>query len=399
MNKENHNTDFDFDFASGGEVATLESFLEDDDLGGGDNSDNLDLGGGDDTNLSEEEIAAAEAADIDLGGGDEDGDDAPEGDDKNKDKDSSFNIDLNGDDDDTPLPSGDLNYKSVIKKLVDSKLWDEIEAFETEDGEVSFEEMDIDEETFVEIFKAKLEENNERLTEDKISTKKVSDFTKKLIEIESNGGNVQQALASYQTYKSPLEGLDFSKESDQQAAVYMKYQAKGLEDKEIVDLIKTYQTNGQLEEKALEAKKDIETAFDNQMEAINQQAIDAKEKQKEALKTYKSTLSESLKSFELTDSFRKKIVDVASKPDENGKFELDSLYSEMRQDPEKSAELVLFLTNKEEYIKQITENTKRESQIDTMKKIKLVSKGKSSVKIDKNNKRNSDKNFVDLNDI
>ncbi|MDC7249865.1 MAG: hypothetical protein PQJ49_08125 [Sphaerochaetaceae bacterium] len=393
MITETDNKDFDFDFGGGGEIASLESFLEDDDIQPPTNTDDLDLSGGDDT--PDVDKPDVDKPDIDLEGDD----------DKDKDKDKkkpegSFDIDLTGgDDDDNPPITSNLNYKNVIQKLVDEKLWDGIDAFETEDGEVAFEDMDIDEETFVEIFKQKLEENNSSLTANKISTDKVSDFTKKLIEIESNGGNVQQALASYQAYKSPLEGLDFSKESDQQAAIYLKYQAKGLEDKDIVELIKTYESNGELEAKAVEAKTEVEAAFNKQMEAINQQAIDNKERQKEALKQYRDTLSNSLKEFELTDSYRKKILDVASKQDDNGKFELDTIYSQMRQDPEKSAELVLFLTNKEEYIKQITEQAKRENQLDTMRKIKLINKGKSSVKIDPKKNKNSDKNFVDINDI
>lgn len=405
MISETDNNDFDFDFSSGGEIASLDSFLEDDDIKK-EETPNLDLGG-DDEVLTPEQIAAAEAAKIDLGGGDEGkSEEELEAEAKAKEEEEAakLEIDLGGDEneeeeEEIPLETGDLNYKNVIQKLVAEKLWDGIDAFEVDGEEVSFEDMDIDEDTFVEIFKAKLEENNSSLTANKVSTEKISDFTQKLIEIESNGGNVQQALESYQTYKNPLEGLDFSKESDQQAAIYLKYQAKGLDDKDILGLIKTYQTNGELENKAVEAKADLEGAFNKQMEAINQQAIDRKEQKKEALKNYRTTLGESLKTFELTDSYRKKILDVASKEDKDGRFQLDVLYNEMRQDPTKSAELVLFLTNREEYLKQITENVKRESQLDTMKKIKLVNKGKSSVKIDKNKNKNSDKNFVDLNDI
>lgn len=398
---ETNSFDIEVDFSSEdskGQIGSIESFLDDEDL-----LDNPELKDeskngygedipiddeGDDTPEEEEddtpiidEESSEEGGEEGEEGGEDEGDDTPE--------------------EDKSTEESSLNYKSIITKLVESKLWDGIDAFETEEGEqISFEDMDIDEDTFIEIFKQKTQEEKTKALENKVSTDGISDFTQKLIEIEKNGGDVQQALESYQRFKNPIEGLDLSKESDQQAALYLKYQSKGLEDSEIVRIIQGFKSEGVLEEKAVEAKTQIETAFTKQMEAINQQAVERKTQQKEAIKKYRNTLGEELKQFQLNESYKRKLLDLATKEGKDGRFELDNLYSELRKDPAKAAELVLFLTNKEEYLKQVTEVVRRQDKLDTMKTIKLVKKGKSSnVTIKPKEDKSKNKNFIDLEEI
>ena len=387
----NTNNDLNFDFSSqgGSGLVTIDSFLDIDDI-----------------NTPSGEVEETGVVDLDLtnlGNIVESDEHTPnvtnptEVVEEVKPNPSSIDIEL---DDTIEITESGLDYKSVINKLVDSKLWQPIEGFEAEDGtEIPFDEVDIDEETFIDIFKQKLDEEKTKLNEGKVSVEGVSEFTKKLIEIEKNGGNVQQALESYQMYKHPLDGLDLSREEDQQAAVYLKFQAAGLKDKEIIDVIKAYKSNGELEDKANEAKLELDSAFEQQLSALNQEAIDRKTQQKEALKTYRNDLGENLKTFEVNDTYRRKLLDIASKEDTNGRFELDNIYSEKRRNPKEAAELVLFLTDKEEYIKQVTKEVVRERDLGTMKKLKLVTKGaKSSIKID-TKEDNKDKNFLDLKDI
>lgn len=381
----NTNNDLEFDFSSqgGSGLVTIDSFLDIEDVPtpeGNEPTATVDL---DLTNLvnTEEEVETPISTEVE----------------EIKPQASAIEIET---DETIEINENTLDYKSVISKLVDSKIWQPIEAFEAEDGtEIPFDEVEIDEETFIDIFKQKLDEEKTKLNEGKVSVEGVSEFTKKLIEIEKNGGNVQQALESYQTYKHPLDGLDLSREEDQQAAVYLKFQAAGLKDKEIIDVIKAYKANGELEEKATEAKTELDSAFEQQLTALNQEAIDRKTQQKEALKTYRDGLGDSLKVFEVNDTYRKKLLDIASKEDKNGRFELDNIYSEKRRNPQEAAELVLFLTDKEEYLKQMTEKIRREDKLDTMKRFKLVTKGsKSSIKID-TKEDNKDRNYLDLKDI
>ena len=389
MENQNSNVDFNLDFSSdgGGQVATLESFLENDvidkpiDKHVDDVIDSLIDDKDKVIDKPVDDITVDKPIDKPV-------------DDITVDK----PIDKPVDDVIDSLIDSGLDYKKVISKLVESKLWEGIEAFETEDGEVAFEDMNIDEDTFIQIWKQKDAETKSKLTENKVSINDMSDLTKKLIDIDKNGGDVRQALESYDTYKNPLEQLDLTDKSDQQTAIYLKLQAKGLDDKSIVDVIKAYDSSGKLEEKALEAKQDLEVAFESQMEAIKQEGIERDKIQKDALKKYKNDLSNNISKFSLKESYKKKVIDIATKPDENGKFKLDDIYSQIRQDPSKAADLVLFLTDKEEYIKQTIENEKRDINLSTMKKFKLISKGKSNVKIDVE-ETNKNKRFIDIEDV
>ena len=277
-----------------------------------------------------------------------------------------------------------------------------IEAFdtiETEDGEIPLSEYDLDEESFAGIIQAQIE--NARSEGEKNTTKNVSDFTKHLIEIEKNGGNVSQALETYNMYQDPLDNLDLSIELDQQKAVFMKYhQLKGMDKETTMDLIESFMNKGKLEEEALKADAEIRGAIDKQMEALNNQAVAQKEERKKQLKLYKDNLSENLNKFDLNSNVKKKIVDYATKENENGSFELDTLYYNLRNNPETASELALFLIDKDAYKKQIAKEEVRDTQIKTMKSLKVVKRGSDSINITpKNPGKTHTGNVIDLSDF
>ena len=176
-------------------------------------------------------------------------------------------------------------YKNILDTLMKSKVIEAFDTIETEDGEIPLSEYDLDEESFAGIIQAQIE--NARSEGEKNTTKNVSDFTKHLIEIEKNGGNVSQALETYNMYQDPLDNLDLSIELDQQKAVFMKYhQLKGMDKETTMDLIESFMNKGKLEEEALKADAEIRGAIDKQMEALNNQAVAQKEEKKKQLKLY-----------------------------------------------------------------------------------------------------------------
>lgn len=294
---------------------------------------------------------------------------------------------------------GSSDYKSFISKLIENKVIDDIDVFEVEGKEITFEDMEIDSDTLMEIFQSSIDEAKEKAKEGRVSTDGVSEFTQKLIEIEKNGGSVKQAIEAYQTYKHPLEGLDMTNESDRQTALVLKYRAKGLEDTEIVSIVQKFEAEGVSEEKAIEAKEELDSAYEKQMTANNEQGIKNVAARKEAIKDYKSKITDSLKGFSLSDSYRKKLVDVATKENKEGQFQLDNMYNEQRKDPNQAADLLLFLSDKEEYVKQVTEKIKREGNLGVMKKIKRIKKGKSSIVIEAEKASTKEKHFLDVKDI
>ena len=78
-----------------------------------------------------------------------------------------------------PKVTEGTDYKSLIKSLVDKKIFEGFDTIETEDGEIPFEDFDVDSETFVEIVKSKIEEVKEQASSN--TTKGLSDFTKHLL--------------------------------------------------------------------------------------------------------------------------------------------------------------------------------------------------------------------------
>lgn len=292
-----------------------------------------------------------------------------------------------------------FDFKQVINSLVENKIFEGFDTIETEDGEISFEDFEVDENTFVDIIKSKLDEIKETAASN--TTKGLSDFTKHLLEIEKNGGNVSQALETYQNYQNPLESFDLSDEIDQQKVIFMKYhQVMGMEKDVVMDLIEGFVNKGKLEDEAIKADTEIRNAVSKQLEAINEQAKKNKDKKKENLKIYRDKLRENLNSFDINDNYKRKILDLATKEDESGNFQLDSVYYEIRNNPEKAASLILFLTDPEEYNKQVTSKEVRNTQLDTFKKLKLVKRGGDNIKIQSKDKKPiNNKDLIDIEEI
>ena len=288
-----------------------------------------------------------------------------------------------------------MDYKSVLSKLISDKVISGIDAIETEDGEIPFDDMDIDEDTFYNIVNQKIKEDKEASLSGTIKAEGVSEFTKRLIDIEKSGGDVNQAIASYNKYQAPLENLDIiNSEQDQITVIYTKYNAKGLEDSDIARMIKGFKAEGLLEEKAAEAMDDLQNAFNKHLESIKAQAESQKIAYAEELKKYRNSLKESLGSFELNDNYKKKLLDIATKENNQGTFDLDETYFNLRNNPDTAAEIILFLTDKEEYIKQITKKVSRDANLNTMKKLRLVNRGKLSADLEPSDSKRT--GFTDL---
>lgn len=298
-----------------------------------------------------------------------------------------------------PKVTEGTDYKSLIKSLVDKKIFEGFDTIETEDGEIPFEDFDVDSETFVEIVKSKIEEVKEQAGSN--TTKGLSDFTKHLLEIEKNGGNVSQALETYQNFQDPLDSFDLTDEIDQQKVIFMKYHnVMGMERDVVIDLIDGFMSKGKLEDEAFKAETEIRGAINKQLDEINRQAVSEKEKKKEGLKLYRKNLGEKLNEFQLNENYKRKILDIATKEDETGAFQLDSLYYNQRNDPEKAAALLLFLTDQEEYKRQITNEEVRNTKLDTFKKLKLVNKGSDNIKITSKDKTPvTNKNVIAIEEI
>jgi hypothetical protein len=324
-----------------------------------------------------------------LGG---DGQDSPKGEEEEGSEEGKEGGDIFGTE---PKPEGEVKleitsepeeskfYKSVIKEL-----WgDEFDTIiqEGEDGEeveVKLEEIEMTAEVFKDIYASQLEAMKEKLTANKISAEGISDFTKNLIEIDKRGGNITELLQMKQQVLDPLEGLDLDEVDHQKYAVALYYNLQGTRsEKEIDILIKGYEAEGTLEDLARQATEVLKEDVKKRVEQEKQIAIESEAKRKELMKSYKKDLRVNLDRFELKDPIKSKIVDLATKVNQNGKFDIDLKYGEIRRDPERMAELALYLLDREEFIKQVSNKEVQKSKLDAGKKLRMIKRSPGEAEI------------------
>lgn len=283
-----------------------------------------------------------------------------------------------GEEDTIPSQST-TNYKSVLSELIAEGIIPGIEAFTNEDGtEVPFEEMEIDKETLLSLIKDHQEEMKEEFKTNSIEVKGISDFTKQLINIEKHGGNVQQALETYQQVKHPIETIDLTDVRGQKAMCFLRLQAQGIDENIAKDVIKSYEMQGVLEDKAFESKEQLDEAFVASMAQQEQKAIEEEQNFKAALKTYRATLDNVFKDQSISDTHRRKLLDIATKQNENGDFELDNLIKNFRKNPIDAADLIMFITNKEEFIKSKAAVALNEERKSTLRKVSVIPKARAT---------------------
>lgn len=263
-------------------------------------------------------------------------------------------------------------YKNTLKSVFGDTLGSLVQEIDGVEQEIALEDLEMDSELFADILKSKLEEAKEEATKNKISSEGISDFTKNLIELDKNGGDVRALLEVKQAYSDPLEGLDLEVVEDQKEILYLRGKAAGQSDKDINLLIEIYEAKGLLESEAVEAEKSLRAAIDAQMQKAIESAKEATKLKEEQFKEYKKGLKENLNKFELKDGAKAKLLDIATKPNKDGKYDLDEAYNAWRMTPEKAAELALFLTDKDEYIKQVTKTAIKEKQVEIARKIKII---------------------------
>ncbi len=263
--------------------------------------------------------------------------------------------------------------REILKDLFGDKINKIVTEVNGEDVEVSIDEVEIDEEAFQLILKSGLQKEKEDVSKDKISVEGVSDYTKKLIEIEKNGGDIQDLVDIKKYYVDPLAKLDMETVDGQRQALYLLHKSQGLTDEVSERLIKSYEAESILDSESEKAAAELKDSADKYLEAKRVQVLKDIEDKKEKLKVFKKDLKENIaSSFELNDTTKAKLVDLTTNVNKEGKYEIDNLYLSFRQDPKKSAKLALFLADMEEYDKQVSNKKLIEEKVKTGKLIKIA---------------------------
>lgn len=291
--------------------------------------------------------------------------------------------------------SESLKYKVTLKNLFGESVTHILQENEQgEEVEVAIEDIEITQDIYEDILRAKIEATAEEAKANTISTDGVSEFTRELIEIDRLGGDVNTLLRSKETYTDVLDKLDLTTKEDQKQAVYLRMKAEGSRsDEEIEILIEGYESKGMLGDKAVTSDKEIRQAIKEQVEQAKRIADEERKNRDELIKKYEKDIVKSLDQFELDDKIKNKIARLTVKRDDNERFEIDNMYFQMKQDPEKAAKLALFILDNDEYNKQVSKDIKRETQLKSAGRLTLIKK-KSTAADTKQTGKNSGKSIL-----
>ena len=284
-------------------------------------------------------------------------------------------VDVNQDQVETPV----VNYRKVLDALSSRGIIPDLKdvVFSGENGEeITINDLDFSkEDSLCDILSTVLESQKEDIVKDKIDVTSVSDITKKLIQADKAGANIVDILKQYDTNVAPIEKLDIENKADQIKIVRHYVDLLGLPKDEADEFFKGIINKGEeyVEAKAIKYKAELDKRMDDIIQQRTKEAAEKKAKDAEDFRRYKKDLKSSIQAkYQLNDTMVSKALDFALKPSESnpGINKAFNRVREMMMNPEEAPDLIMFLMNPGEFIKQKS----NQAVVDEKKKIyKLIS--------------------------
>lgn len=284
-------------------------------------------------------------------------------------------VDVNQDQVETPV----VNYRKVLDALSSRGIIPDLKdvVFSGENGEeITINDLDFSkEDSLCDILSTVLESQKEDIVKDKIDVTSVSDITKKLIQADKAGANIVDILKQYDTNVAPIEKLDIENKADQIKIVRHYVDLLGLPKDEADEFFKGIINKGEeyVEAKAIKYKAELDKRMDDIIQQRTKEAAEKKAKDAEDFRRYKKGLKSSIQAkYQLNDTMVSKALDFALKPSESnpGITKAFNRVREMMMNPEEAPDLIMFLMNPGEFIKQKS----NQAVVDEKKKIyKLIS--------------------------
>ena len=284
-------------------------------------------------------------------------------------------VDVNQDQVETPV----INYRKVLDALSSRGIIPDLKdvVFSGENGEeITINDLDFSkEDSLCDILSTVLESQKEDIVKDKIDVTSVSDITKKLIQADKAGANIVDILKQYDTNVAPIEKLDIENKADQIKIVRHYVDLLGLPKDEADEFFKGIINKGEeyVEAKAIKYKAELDKRMDDIIQQRTKEAAEKKAKDAEDFRRYKKDLKSSIQAkYQLNDTMVSKALDFALKPSESnpGITKAFNRVREMMMNPEEAPDLIMFLMNPGEFVKQKS----NQAVVDEKKKIyKLIS--------------------------
>lgn len=278
-----------------------------------------------------------------------------------------------------PVETPVVNYRKVLDALSSRGIIPDLKdvVFSGENGEeITINDLDFSkEDSLCDILSTVLEGQKEDIVKDKIDVTSVSDITKKLIQADKAGANIVDILKQYDTNVAPIEKLDIENKADQIKIVRHYVDLLGLPKDEADEFFKGIINKGEeyVEAKAIKYKAELDKRMDDIIQQRTKEAAEKKAKDAEDFRRYKKDLKSSIQAkYQLNDTMVSKALDFALKPSESnpGITKAFNRVREMMMNPEEAPDLIMFLMNPGEFIKQKS----NQAVVDEKKKIyKLIS--------------------------
>lgn len=278
-----------------------------------------------------------------------------------------------------PVETPVVNYRKVLDALSSRGIIPDLKdvVFSGENGEeITINDLDFSkEDSLCDILSTVLESQKEDIAKDKIDVTSVSDITKKLIQADKAGANIVDILKQYDTNVAPIEKLDIENKADQIKIVRHYVDLLGLPKDEADEFFKGIINKGEeyVEAKAIKYKAELDKRMDDIIQQRTKEAAEKKAKDAEDFRRYKKDLKSSIQAkYQLNDTMVSKALDFALKPSESnpGITRAFNRVREMMMNPEEAPDLIMFLMNPGEFIKQKS----NQAVVDEKKKIyKLIS--------------------------
>lgn len=266
-------------------------------------------------------------------------------------------VDVNQDQVETPV----INYRKVLDALSSRGIIPDLKdvVFSGENGEeITINDLDFSkEDSLCDILSTVLESQKEDIVKDKIDVTSVSDITKKLIQADKAGANIVDILKQYDTNVAPIEKLDIENKADQIKIVRHYVDLLGLPKDEADEFFKGIINKGEeyVEAKAIKYKAELDKRMDYIIQQRTKEAAEKKAKDAEDFRRYKKDLKSSIQEkYQLNDTMVSKALDFALKSSESnpGITKAFNRVREMMMNPEEAPDLIMFLMNPGEFIKQ-----------------------------------------------
>lgn len=289
-----------------------------------------------------------------------------------------------------PILGGSINYRGIVDSLNNKGIIDLTNSVFTNDEgeELTIDNIDLsDEDHFCDFIATIMNSQKEELMQDKIDVNSVSDFTKKLIEAEKSGANIVDILKEYDRTSSPIEKLDIENKSDQLKIIRHYVDLLGLPKEDADEYYNGIVSKGDdfIEARALKYKADLNARMNKIIEERKALAEQKRAKDLEDLKRMKKELKTSLsQKYQLNDSMLNKALNFRfSTSDQNPGMPLAMEKArQILMNPEEAPDLIMFLMNPDEFIKQKSSKRVKEEKIKTYKMVTTTNKNRNVAPVD-----------------